>query len=63
MALSGITINESRITFMAENKARELCHELNTTEDACGWTYFLRMNARGWYIEIEDEDGNLVGTL
>lgn len=49
----------------APEKAAELVGLLNSTEDACGWTYVVDMpeGARFARIEIRDEGGDLVGWL
>ncbi|MFL6463723.1 MAG: hypothetical protein ACJ73N_04860 [Bryobacteraceae bacterium] len=58
------SINQQNITFVSEAEANRLVYVLNTTEDACGWTYRAAQGVDDrWYVQVHDEDGYLIGSL
>jgi len=49
--------------YLNKSQVQDLVNELNSTEDACGWTYRLAEAERGYFIRIFDETNTYLGTL
>jgi len=63
--MKGPRIDSQLTTHFYSNIAQPtaLVHELNSTEDACGWHYELAEAEHGYFIRVFDETNAYVGTL